>query len=60
MYKLNYGTGTTIYQGDNRFSLKDIQFFQNIIELEKKNKFFVRAYKSKEDVVKVMMLFLQP
>lgn len=52
MYKLNYGTGTTIYQGDNRFSLRDIQFFQNIIELKKKNKFFVRAYKSKEDAGK--------
>ena len=36
MYELNYGTGTTIYQGDNRFSLRDIQFFQNIIELKKK------------------------
>ncbi|MBT5437918.1 MAG: TonB-dependent receptor plug domain-containing protein, partial [Flavobacteriales bacterium] len=24
----NFGTGTTVYQGDNRFSLKDILFFQ--------------------------------
>ena len=28
-YSFNYGTGTTVYQGDNRFSIKGIQFFQN-------------------------------
>ena len=49
MYKLNYGTGTTVYQGDNRFSLKDIQFYQNIIELKQEDKFFIRAYRSQED-----------
>ena len=52
MYKFNYGTGTTVYQGDNRFSLKDIQFFQNIIELKQEDKFFVRAYRSQEDAGK--------
>jgi outer membrane receptor protein involved in Fe transport len=40
----NYGSGTTVYQGDNRFSLKGITFLQNRIELRKKNKFFLRAY----------------
>lgn len=40
----SFGSGTTVYQGDNRFSLKGITFFQNRIELRKKNKFFVRAY----------------
>ncbi|MBT7480961.1 MAG: TonB-dependent receptor [Flavobacteriales bacterium] len=49
MYKFNYGTGTTVYQGDNRFSLKNIQFFQNIMEIKKEDQFFVRAYRSKED-----------
>ncbi len=48
-YKFNYGTGTTVYQGDNRYSLKNIQLFQNILELKKENKFFIRAYKSKEN-----------
>ena len=24
----NFGTGTTVYPGDNRFSLKDILFFK--------------------------------
>ena len=49
MYKFNYGTGTTVYQGDNRFSLKGIQFFQNILELKQEDKFFIRAYRSQED-----------
>lgn len=40
----SYGSGTTVYQGDNRFSLKNITFLQNTIQLSKKNKFFVRAY----------------
>ena len=25
IYSLNYSTGTTVYQGDNRFSFKNIQ-----------------------------------
>ena len=48
----NFGTGTTIYQGDNRYSLKDILFFQNRIELKKNNKYFVRAYVTTEDAGK--------
>jgi iron complex outermembrane recepter protein len=45
----NFGTGTTVYQGDNRFSLKDILFFQNKIEIKKENNFFLRAYATHED-----------
>ena len=45
----NYGTGTTVYQGDNRFSLRGIQFYQNRIELRQKDKFFVRVYATNED-----------
>ena len=48
----NFGTGTTIYQGDNRYSLKDILFFQNRIELKKNNKYFIRAYVTAEDAGK--------
>jgi outer membrane receptor protein involved in Fe transport len=48
-YGFNYGTGTTVYQGDNRFSLKNIQFFQNRLELAKKDKWFIRAYATNED-----------
>ena len=40
----NFGSGTTVYQGDNRFSLKNITFLQNRLEFRKKNKYFLRAY----------------
>ena len=49
IYALNYSTGTTVYQGDNRFSLKNIEFWQNRIELKQKDKFFLRAYRTQED-----------
>jgi len=52
IYALNYGTGTTVYQGENRFSLKEIQFFQNRLEINQKDKFFLRIYRSKEDAGK--------
>lgn len=45
----NYGQGTTVYQGDNRFSLRDIQFMQGKIELKKKDKYFVRVYATTEN-----------
>jgi len=45
----NFGTGTTVYQGDNRFSLKDILFFQNRIEIKKEDDFFIRAYATHEN-----------
>jgi iron complex outermembrane recepter protein len=48
----SFGTGTTVYQGDNRFSLKDILFFQNRLEFRKKDKFFIRAYATNEDAGK--------
>ena len=45
----NFSTGTTVYQGDNRFSLKNIRFFQNKIELKKNNDFFIRLYATHEN-----------
>ncbi len=45
----NIGNGTTMYQGDNRFRLKDIFFMQNKIELTKKNTYFIRAYMTSEN-----------
>ncbi|MDO8366618.1 MAG: TonB-dependent receptor [Saprospiraceae bacterium] len=45
----NYGTGTTVYQGDNRFSLRGIQFYQNRLELRKKDQYFLRLYSTNED-----------
>ncbi len=48
----NYGAGTTVYQGDNRFSLRGIHFFQNRIELRQRDKFFIRLYATNEDAGK--------
>lgn len=45
----NFGNGTTVMQGDNRYSLKDILFFQNRVEIRKDNKFFLRAYATNEN-----------
>jgi len=45
----NFGTGTTVYQGDNRYSLKGLQFHQARIEISQPDKFFVRAYVTAEN-----------
>ena len=49
IYGFNMGKGTTVYQGDNRFSLRNIEFYQHRLELRKKNKWFIRAYRTNED-----------
>lgn len=49
IYAANVGSGTTVYQGDNRFSLRNIQFMQNRLEFRKKDKYFLRAYATHED-----------
>ncbi|MBY5957287.1 TonB-dependent receptor [Membranicola marinus] len=43
------GNGTTVYQGDNRFSLRNILFLQNRLEFKKKDKYFLRAYMTIDD-----------
>ncbi len=48
-YGLNYSTGNTVYQGDNRYALRGVQFWQNRLELSKKDKWFIRAYRTGED-----------
>jgi outer membrane receptor protein involved in Fe transport len=45
----NYSTGTTVYQGDNRFSLRNIEFFQHRLELRNRDDFFLRFYVTHED-----------
>jgi iron complex outermembrane receptor protein len=52
IFSSNFGSGTTVYQGDNRFSLRDILFFQNRLEFRKRDKFFLRAYATHEDAGK--------
>lgn len=49
IYSTNYGNGTTVYQGDNRYSLKNLSFFQNRLEYRIKDKFFIRLYETHED-----------
>ncbi|MFN5371829.1 MAG: carboxypeptidase-like regulatory domain-containing protein, partial [Bacteroidia bacterium] len=45
----SFGTGTTVYQGENRFSLKKILFYQNRLEIKKDDKFYFRVYATNED-----------
>ncbi|MEL6845396.1 MAG: TonB-dependent receptor, partial [Bacteroidota bacterium] len=45
----SYSNGTTVFQGINRISLKDIQFFQHRLELREKEKFFFRVYMTHEN-----------
>ena len=42
----SFGGGNTVYQGDNRFSLRGITFLQDKIEYRKKGKYFLRAYRT--------------
>ncbi|MBJ04663.1 MAG: TonB-dependent receptor [Flavobacteriales bacterium] len=49
IYSFNFGSGTTIYQGDNRYSLKNIRFWQNKLEYKRKDNFFIRFYTTHED-----------
>lgn len=48
-YSFNFSTGNTVYQGDNRYRLQGIRFWQNHVELKKKDKFFIRLYSTNED-----------
>ena len=58
MYKFNYGTGTTVYQGDNRFSLKNIQFFPKYNRSkDKKINFLSDPTVHKKMLETVMMLY---
>jgi iron complex outermembrane receptor protein len=45
----SFGSGTTIYQGDNRYALKDITFFQHKLEYKQEDKFFLRTYYTHEN-----------
>ena len=49
IYSTNYGNGTTVYQGDNRYSLRNLSFFQNRLEFKVKDNFFIRFYETHED-----------
>lgn len=46
---VSFGNGTTVYQGDNRYSLNNIWFLQSKFEIRQKDKFFFRFYHTTED-----------
>lgn len=45
----NYGSGTTVFQGENRYSLKGISFQQAKLEIKKPDKFYLHAYRTWEN-----------
>jgi len=45
----NFSTGSTVYQGENRYRLEDIRFWQHRVEVRQKDKWFLRAYLTGED-----------
>lgn len=45
----SFSTGSTVYQGDNRYRLKNIKFFQHRLQLEQKDRWFIRSYLTHED-----------
>ncbi|MFT5723070.1 MAG: iron complex outermembrane receptor protein [Bacteroidia bacterium] len=49
IYAFNFGGGSTVYQGDNRYRLDNIKFWQNRLEYRKKDNFFIRVYSTSED-----------
>jgi outer membrane receptor protein involved in Fe transport len=53
----NFSTGSTVYQGDNRYRLKDIKFFQHRLEVRREGKWFARAYVTHEDAGKTYDIY---
>lgn len=47
-YLFKYGEATAVYQGTNRYSIRDIRFYQHKLELSGKN-FFVKGYTTMEN-----------
>ncbi|MDO9554722.1 carboxypeptidase-like regulatory domain-containing protein [Rhodonellum sp.] len=47
-YTLNYGSGTTVYTGAQRYSLRNFEISQHKLELKGDN-FFLRAYTTREN-----------
>lgn len=45
----SFGTGSTVYQGDNRYRLQNILFFQHRLELNAGDRGFLRTYFTHED-----------
>ncbi len=53
----SFSTGSTVYQGDNRYRLKDVLFFQHRLEVREKDRWFVRGYFTHEDAGETYDIF---
>ncbi|MBK7083241.1 MAG: hypothetical protein IPH53_00610 [Flavobacteriales bacterium] len=53
----NYSTGSTVYQGDNRYRLEGVQFFQHKLEFKREGKWYVRGYVTHEDAGKTYDIY---
>lgn len=53
----NYSRGSTVYQGENRYRLQDIQFWQQRLEVRQEGKWFLRGYLTSEDAGKTFDIF---
>jgi len=53
----NYSTGSTVYQGENRYRLDGVQFWQQRLEVRKEGKWFLRGYYTGEDAGKTYDIF---
>lgn len=53
----NFSTGSTVYQGDNRYRLDGVQFFQHRIEVNQKDRWFLRGYLTHEDAGRTFDIF---
>lgn len=53
----NYSRGSTVYQGENRYRLENVQFYQHKLELKKEGTWFVRGYMTTEDAGKTYDIF---
>ena len=49
IYRFNWGQGTTVFQGDNRYSLNNLSLQQHILDIKKENKWSIQAYHTVED-----------
>ena len=52
IYRFNWGLGTTVFQGDNRYSLNNLSLQQHILDVKsekEKSKWSIQAYHTVED-----------
>ena len=53
----NFSTGSTVYQGDNRYRLDGVRFYQHKLELARTGRWFVRGYVTHEDAGKTYDIY---